>query len=234
MFQDKFSAIRAMQALSQELPSPPPTFENDVENNDSSIEQLPTTTDTATDNIDTDNNMTTTETENETKDANENPPNDESQQPEQQQQQQQPSPPLEDLGAMGWRFGNSLLRKISNDRFGRRGTRSRFLIRVATTMDILEQKPTHSPAPPPGFTTKRILGPGSDFPSKRRRRKGNNKRDRGNGRDRNRDRGDRDRDRNRDGDRGGGEGGQRRAKRRRRNEDVDMEQLLNQGLSARR
>ena len=64
---------------------------------------------------------------------------------------------------MGWRFCNYPLRKIQSDRYGKKHTRSRCLFRIATSLDILEDRPTTWPKPPPGFTTKRILGPGDDF-----------------------------------------------------------------------
>jgi len=83
-----------------------------------------------------------------------------------------PSPPpatgiegamLPDLGKMGWRICSYPIRKISNDRFGRAGTRSRYLVRIATTYDSLDKRPKgKSLKPPPGFTTSRVLGPGSD------------------------------------------------------------------------
>ena len=43
-------------------------------------------------------------------------------------------------------------------------------MRVASTLDVLDERPTTWPKPPPGFTTKRVLGPGSDFPKRRRRK----------------------------------------------------------------
>uniref|UniRef100_A0A7S2L9J9 Farnesoic acid O-methyl transferase domain-containing protein n=2 Tax=Leptocylindrus danicus TaxID=163516 RepID=A0A7S2L9J9_9STRA len=90
-------------------------------------------------------------------------------------------PPLEklergclDLGKMGWRLCITSVRKVSNDEFGRRGTRSRYLVREATTNDVLESRPTSWPKPPPGFTTRRVLGPNSDFPKRRRKKGGRN------------------------------------------------------------
>ena len=53
--------------------------------------------------------------------------------------------------------------KVKNDRFGRRGTKARILMRPATSLDILVERPSTWPNPPPGFSTKRILGPGSDY-----------------------------------------------------------------------
>lgn len=38
-------------------------------------------------------------------------------------------------------------------------------MRVSNAHDILEKRPTKWPKPPPGFTTRRVLGPGSDFPA---------------------------------------------------------------------
>lgn len=105
LFEDKFSAVRAMKAMAQDLPSPPPASLNAEDD-----EYVPP-----------------------------------------------------DFGAMGWKLGHSLVRKIKNDRFGRRGTTARILIRPATSLDILVERPSSWPDPPPGFSTKRILGPGSDY-----------------------------------------------------------------------
>lgn len=46
-------------------------------------------------------------------------------------------------------------------------------MRLANTADVLVERPKAWPKPPPGFSTKRVLGPGSDFasePQKKRRR----------------------------------------------------------------
>lgn len=78
-----------------------------------------------------------------------------------------------DLGNMGWRLGKTMLRKISNDRHGRRGTTARILMRKVTSLDILKERPTSWPKPPPGFSTKRVLGPGSDqHPKNKKRQRG--------------------------------------------------------------
>jgi len=118
LFQDKFSASRALQNLAQQLPTPPP------HNIAESLSESP------------------------------------------------------DLGNMGWCLGSHPVRKIANDRFGRRGTKARFLLRVAASTDVLMHKPESTPAPPPGFSTTRVLGPGIDYddssqmqrPKKRRKR----------------------------------------------------------------
>jgi hypothetical protein len=95
------------------------------------------------------------------------------------------------LGSMGWRFCNYPLRKIQSDRYGKRGTRSRCLFRIATSLDALAERPTSWPKPPPGFTTKRVLGPGDDHKTwsdqdhRRKRRRD----DRGGGKRRRRSRG---------------------------------------------
>lgn len=67
------------------------------------------------------------------------------------------------LGIMGWRICNRPIYKIRSDRYGRRGTRSRCIVRIATSLDVLEERPSSFPKPPPGFTTHRVLGPGSDY-----------------------------------------------------------------------
>ena len=42
-------------------------------------------------------------------------------------------------------------------------------MRMATSMDVLEYRPTEWPKPPPGFTTKRVLMPWHDFSGRGRR-----------------------------------------------------------------
>eukprot|EP00522_Entomoneis_paludosa_P002565 CAMPEP_0172470164 /NCGR_PEP_ID=MMETSP1065-20121228/65637_1 /TAXON_ID=265537 /ORGANISM="Amphiprora paludosa, Strain CCMP125" /LENGTH=636 /DNA_ID=CAMNT_0013228019 /DNA_START=48 /DNA_END=1958 /DNA_ORIENTATION=+ len=85
--------------------------------------------------------------------------------------------PKVDLGRMGWRLGKTLLLKIANDRFGRRGTTARVLLRTATSLDVLHERPSSWPKPPPGFSTKRILGPGSDHPQTKKKSKKKRKSD---------------------------------------------------------
>jgi hypothetical protein len=142
LFEDRFSAARALANMSTELPSPPP---QEVMNQ--SPEAATTTeergdADTAKDE---DAAATTAAVE---------------------------APP--DLGNMGWRLCHAPIRKQSNDRYGRRGTRARVLMRVAATTDILTERPTSHPKPPPGFTTKRVLGPGSDYGRHRQKRRRRN------------------------------------------------------------
>ena len=79
---------------------------------------------------------------------------------------------LTNLGKIGWRFCNYPIRKRQDDRYGRRGTRSRILMRVANSLDVLEERPTSWPKPPPGFSTRHVLGPGSDFRKKNSRKRG--------------------------------------------------------------
>jgi hypothetical protein len=110
--------------------------------------------------------------------------------------------PLPDYGAMGWRFCKWTVRKVrtvfcdafstvfpefkvpnviyfpiaiqvSNDRYGIRGTRARLLMRLATSNDCLDDRPSEWPKPPPGFSTKRRLMPWYDFSGKRRQGRDN-------------------------------------------------------------
>lgn len=142
-FEDKYSAARALEALSRALPTKIPVKALEVKEMDAqtidddqvvvrdAIDEMKDITDSK--NIQQDS----TEEVNPISSAN--------------------------LGRMGWRFCNYSLRKVKSDRFGKRGTRSRCIVRVATSLDALDERPTTWPKPPPGFTTKRVLGPGSDF-----------------------------------------------------------------------
>jgi len=148
-FQDRFSAARAIENLSQELPSPPPAAAGDTE----SAEVTPSSEQGRA--------RIKLEEPDETQEA--ETKNDDGERPV-----VPPLPP--DFGAMGWRLGKHPLRKVANDRHGRRGTTARLLMRVATSLDMLDKRPSSWPKPPPGFTTKRVLGPGSDFPRGRNSR----------------------------------------------------------------
>jgi hypothetical protein len=76
-----------------------------------------------------------------------------------------------DLGCMTWRFGKRPIRKLSNDRHGRKGTTARYLLRVATTEDVLMDRPNSWPEPPGGFAPDRVLGPKSDYASANNKKK---------------------------------------------------------------
>jgi hypothetical protein len=109
IFEDQFSAKRALEHLSSPLPSPPPPNKDGTD-------------------------------------------------------------PLPDFGNMGWRLGKTMLRKKANDRYGKRGTVARILLRVSTSLDMLEKRPSSWLKPPAGFTTKRVLGPHSDEQHNKRQR----------------------------------------------------------------
>lgn len=107
-------------------------------------------------------------------------------------------------------------------------------MRPATTLDILLERPNSWPEPPPGFSTKRILGPGSDYDtnavdddhndgSSRKRRRRNFDRDTSRGTKGNSNNTSKTSVRRRK-ERGGNSGGQVRS----------TEDLLNQGLSSSR
>jgi Nuclear cap-binding protein subunit 3 len=115
-FADQYSASRAMQYLSQEIPSPPPLLSNRQGKNTISIDIIETG-----------------------------------------MQGERP-----DLGRMGWRIGNTMLRKVKNDKYGLSGTTARLLMRVATSLDILLERPNEWPIPPTAFTARQVLGPQSD------------------------------------------------------------------------
>ena len=121
--------------------------------------------------------------------------------------------PLYILYCLKLSCGSSLVstKQVSNDRYGKRGTQARVLMRLATSNDVLDDRPTEWPKPPPGFTTKRVLMPWHDFSGKRRGgggRKDNKRRKRGSGGGgRRRSRGDR-RDNDYDDDYNMGAGGE--------------------------
>lgn len=127
LFEDRFTASRALENLSTEIPSPPP--------DEVVLAAINREIDAAADDSDAVADI---------------------------------APP--DFGNMSWRIGKKALRKISNDRYGRRGTSARILLRLATSLDVLMQRPKSWPKPPAGFTTKRVLGPESDNPHVRLKR----------------------------------------------------------------
>ena len=96
-------------------------------------------------------------------------------------------------------------------------------MRLATSADVLDDRPTEWPKPPPGFTTKRVLMPWHDFSGRRRRGGGG-----GGGGGRGGGSGRRDNKRRKGGnDGGGGRGG---GGGRREDERPNVEVLLSKGL----
>eukprot|EP00566_Odontella_aurita_P036601 CAMPEP_0113600338 /NCGR_PEP_ID=MMETSP0015_2-20120614/42653_1 /TAXON_ID=2838 /ORGANISM="Odontella" /LENGTH=745 /DNA_ID=CAMNT_0000508587 /DNA_START=424 /DNA_END=2661 /DNA_ORIENTATION=+ /assembly_acc=CAM_ASM_000160 len=187
-FEDKFSAARALAGMSKEIPSPPPEIA--VKNKQDSMRNQVSG---KTADGEEENAMATVEKEDsaEVEDSVVETRTTEGVDPSAVDEKQITAereddiPPPSDLGAMGWRLAHNPVRKVANDRFGRRGTRARALMRVATSEDVLVERPTEWPRPPPGFTTKRVLGPGSDFDTRWRQRRrgdgGRNKRRRRDG-----------------------------------------------------
>eukprot|EP00571_Detonula_confervacea_P015600 CAMPEP_0172308350 /NCGR_PEP_ID=MMETSP1058-20130122/8971_1 /TAXON_ID=83371 /ORGANISM="Detonula confervacea, Strain CCMP 353" /LENGTH=769 /DNA_ID=CAMNT_0013020741 /DNA_START=39 /DNA_END=2345 /DNA_ORIENTATION=+ len=178
LFEDKHSAARAFHALSQELPSPPPEpVVNPAANGDGEqpaddapgrfeafVDDSKETTMEGTEaNEDDDAEKNSMDATTNDGDGNENDT-------QKQQQQQEKEEPLPNYGEMGWRFCKWTVRKVSNDRYGKRGTRARVLMRLATSIDVLDDRPTEWPKPPPGFTTKRVLMPWHDFSGRRQQR----------------------------------------------------------------
>jgi hypothetical protein len=60
--------------------------------------------------------------------------------------------------------------QVANDRYGKKNTTARVLMRVALLTDTLEERPNSWPAPPGGFSSTKVLGPDSDFPKGRRKK----------------------------------------------------------------
>ena len=74
------------------------------------------------------------------------------------------------LGALGWKFCKSAIVKDRDDRFGRRGTRTRFLLRTATTQDTLEAlEDVVKLKMPKGWSTKKVIS-GKSMREERERR----------------------------------------------------------------
>ncbi len=53
--------------------------------------------------------------------------------------------------------------QVANDKYGRKGTTARVLMRCALSTDILQERPNTWPAPPGGFSSTKVLGPNSDY-----------------------------------------------------------------------
>ena len=205
LFEDKHSAARALHALSQELPSPPPVSV-DIKKR----WEPPSAQKNDEDMNDDDNANGETNEDDSVRDF----PLDASAQPsdgviaaEAAEEEQEPLP---DFGDMGWRFCKWTVRKVSNDSYGRRGTRARVLMRLATSLDVLDDRPTEWPKPPAGFTTKRVLMPWHDFSKRRHEGKRDAKR-RG---------------------RSGGGGGKRSRGNDNNNSELDLDSRLAEGLSS--
>lgn len=168
LFEDKHSAARALHALSQELPPPPKSLTDDPSSAPGEAGESEEVT--IMENTQDDGDGVDGGAEKNSMDATNN--GDEGAEDRSvngTSKQDQEEEPLPDFGRRGWRFCKWTLRKVSNDRYGRRGTRARVLMRLATSTDILDDKPTEWPKPPPGFTTQRVLMPWHDFSGKRRR-----------------------------------------------------------------
>ena len=71
-----------------------------------------------------------------------------------------------DLGVLGWRYCKSLLMKVATDRKGRRGSSARFLVRFATSSDVVMKKQHTTadkekrPNTPKGWSPNFVYGPG--------------------------------------------------------------------------
>jgi len=159
-FEDKFSAGRALEALSRALPLEIPLKTEIVKDMDADVDNDVTG---GTNNDIPDTGML--------EDVNGT---------QQGLMEESKTISSTNLGRMGWRMCNYPIRKVQSDKYGKRGTRSRCIVRIATSLDTLAERPTTWPKPPPGFTTNRVLGPGSDFKtwtdSNDRRRGGGGKR----------------------------------------------------------
>lgn len=63
---------------------------------------------------------------------------------------------------------------MADDRYGRKGTTARVLMRLALSSDILQDRPNSWPAPPGGFSSTKVLGPDSDYKGGKKGKKTNN------------------------------------------------------------
>jgi hypothetical protein len=183
LFGDKYSAARAMEGMSRALPLEPPLLSSNIKTEDGGMEiaegggeegaisiekaddadntEMKTSIDVdAVADADLNGDNTSTEVKNEMDNNMDN---------EMASANLNTKTPT-NLGIMGWRFGNYPIRKRQDDRYGRRGTRSRILMRMANSLDVLDERPTSWPKAPPGFSTRHVLGPGSDFKRHSRKR----------------------------------------------------------------
>lgn len=180
LFEDKYTSARAIEAMSRPIPHPKEIFQvEDIIDRTAVAKEMDDDTTAAP----SDANIKQEEQQHQ-KSATTAPVTQQQQIDHEEDDERLEDELAVDLGSMGWRFCNRPIRKIQSNRFGRKGTRSRCLMRVATSLDVLEDRPTSWPKPPPGFTTMRVLGPSSDdvIPrgsgkqgSKRRRRNRRNR-----------------------------------------------------------
>lgn len=175
LFGDKYSAARALEGMSRALPLEVPNSltenndskkdEDDVMIDEENMEEMNTDIENGEQpTVTTDTDIATMDESNDPSKEDTAPDTSSADLPINENDNNNPTEPrsLANLGQMGWRFCNYPIRKRQDDRYGRRGTRSRILMRVANSIDVLEERPTAWPKPPPGFSTKvsaRLLQP---------------------------------------------------------------------------
>jgi len=172
LFEDSLSAARALAGLSQAIPSTPtaPSIKTPISQEDNDQDKITKTDDGFLKDAEGDADL-------EEKDASNNGDQGDFPSAESTNQivRRNKSRDLPDLASMGWRFCKRPIVKTINDKYGRRGTTARHLMRVATTFDVYIGNDESKPPTPHGFTTKHILGPNSDHVQQvnTRRRKNN-------------------------------------------------------------
>ena len=166
-FEDKYSAQRALKALSQEVEAPPVKEEKKEE--DATMEE-----------------GEGEKKEGEEKGGEENPMED----GEKEKDEKEDVAPTPHLGELGWKFCRRPMIKVADDKFGRKGTRCRFLLRFSTSQDCLEERDDVVELPMPKNFSRDAVIDG---------RNNNRENDRGGGAD-----GGRDQKRRRNDNRGGG------------------------------
>ena len=198
MFEDEFSASRALKSLGQDIPERVPKDgkgadrnDNDYDNdndNDNGIDDMDaseklndTTTSTndenAVENMDAEDKVNADVATDEIDPSDGDDPmgattDNAAANEASTQSKQQPS-----LSSFGWKFCKSPIVKKRDDRWGRAGTRSRYLIRHSTNFDALDAiSDVVKLKPPKSFSTDRVIGAGGGG---RKRRKSNNSRNNG-------------------------------------------------------
>ncbi|GMH58771.1 hypothetical protein TrST_g5231 [Triparma strigata] len=153
MFEDAFSAARAMKALGQEIP------EREVQVQEAGEEKVNEEggEDVAMDDKEEgagEEKEKEKETEAETE-----PGNAMDEEKDKEGEEGEEKEEDVDLNALGWMFCKSAIFKVKDDRFGRRGTRSRFLMRYATSSDVLHDKDDVLKLKlPKNFSRDRVIG----------------------------------------------------------------------------